>query len=774
MMASPLSPILQRLHRLDTTSSNFDLQLCNVLYEQDYVQSVPNLEANDRVWLIDYLDEVLNGLDPSGGASRKCLRELRSICGAWGILPTSYTLSSQRVDISSDPFASGGFGDVYHGTLNGSRVCIKRLRMYTKDASTEVMKAFYEEAVTWKRLVHPNILPLLGVAIVPRVQLVSSWISGGDLPEYIEKHPDSDRISLLSGVAKGLQYLHSCAVIHGDLKGPNILVDELGSAHIADFGLAIVAKSLGSMSSTSYNHGLTPQWCAPEVLNEGKYSKEADIFSFAMVMVEVFTGAVPYSGSTNFMAMLHITQGTRPPRPTHPMFTEKIWSLMQRCWAHDPESRPEASEVLELLLTPDIPAWKRLITQTFTADERISLIKEIFLDRDQTKMVKNLLGSDAQAFIDRITEVLDRLEPQIHRKCLRYLSGICGDQALLPRSLEIPPCYDPTEDPVSRGRVADVWKGQHGGQKVAVQVFRLLPGDDTQQIKRRFCKEIVIWRALNHQNVLPLSGVTVTESRLVMVSEWMSRGSIRKFIQEDTNADRLELLRGTAKGLIYMHNLGIIHGDLRGVNILIDNNGNARLTGFSQVKVPSEQLTMKMPPPAGGIVPWTSPELLVPENFGLKESLPTKESDCYALGMVVYEVLSGRGPFETHRDLQVVHMVLDGVRPERPNGNEGVLFTDEIWGMLELCWKSQPGDRPSAKRILADLGGNQSPSDSTSDIDGDTETGTGVHLDVQQDITVPSTTRGGDERAAPPQARKPKGRWTTALLRRVKRMFGYL
>ena len=87
----------------------------------------------------------------------------------------------------------------------------------------------------WKRLMHPNILPLLGVTIVP-FQLVSNWMSGGDLPDYIKKNPDADRLGLvgvppvaiapgslprcqISDIARGLCYLHSCNVVHGDLKG---------------------------------------------------------------------------------------------------------------------------------------------------------------------------------------------------------------------------------------------------------------------------------------------------------------------------------------------------------------------------------------------------------------------------------------------------------------------------------------------------------------------------------------------------------------------------
>jgi serine/threonine protein kinase len=86
----------------------------------------------------------------------------------------------------------------------------------------------------WKRLTHPNVLPLLGVTI-DRFQLISNWMSGGHLLGYITNNSDADRLGLvgvppilvtraytryqLSDIAKGLCYLHSCNIIHGDLKG---------------------------------------------------------------------------------------------------------------------------------------------------------------------------------------------------------------------------------------------------------------------------------------------------------------------------------------------------------------------------------------------------------------------------------------------------------------------------------------------------------------------------------------------------------------------------
>jgi len=374
-----------------------------------------------------------------------------------------------------------------------------------------------------------------------------------------------------------------------------------------------------------------------------------------------------------------------------------------------PYTAPEVSEVAKVLLTPEVPPWKQLTNRTLTARKRIALITRIFSDRDQIEVVKHLSGDDAQSFIDTIDEALDSLTPQIHGACLRYLYEICGRQALLPRSLILPLCYDQAEDPVCRGGRMDIWKGKYQGKDVAAQVLRRLPADDSGSIRRRFCSEAMAWRALRHENVVPLIGVTMADNKFVMVSEWMAKGDIMKFTKEGTNVDRLGLLEDVTKGLIYMHDQGMIHGDLKGANILIDGNGRARLTGFGLITTTSERSTVTPPATGDGAIPWMSPELLHPKMFGLEECRPTEESDCYALGMVIYEVLSGQAPFASHKDPEVIFKVLRGERPSRPEGDEGKLFTDGIWEVLGRCWKPQPCDRLSAKDILLGLEGNPLP-----------------------------------------------------------------
>ena len=93
-----------------------------------------------------------------------------------------------------------------------------------------------------------------------------------------------------------------------------------------------------------------------------------------------------------------------------------------------------------------------------------------------------------------------------------------------------------------------------------------------------------------------------------------------------------------------------------------------------------------------------SPELLTSDQTGLKR--PTRQSDCYALGMVIYEVLSGQPPFAPFGPYVVMRKVMDGECPQRPEGVEGARFTDDLWRMLSGCWGTQPESRPSSSAVL--------------------------------------------------------------------------
>ena len=132
-------------------------------------------------------------------------------------------------------------------------------------------------------------------------------------------------------------------------------------------------------------------------------------------------------------------------------------------------------------------------------------------------------------------------------------------------------------------------------------------------------------------------------------------------------------------------------------NILIDGTGNALLADFGLLMIISDpaNLLSSSSNTQGGTVRWMGPELIAPDQFGFEKSRPTKASDCYALGMVVYETVSGELPFHNDKDISIFWKVVKGERPRR-----GAKFTDRLWDMLKWCWAAHPDDRPSIEDVL--------------------------------------------------------------------------
>jgi len=153
-------------------------------------------------------------------------------------------------------------------------------------------------------------------------------------------------------------------------------------------------------------------------------------------------------------------------------------------------------------------------------------------------------------------------------------------------------------------------------------------------------------------------------------------------------------------------------------NILIDETGRARLADFGLLTIISDpaNLLSSSSCTQGGTARWMSPELIAPEQFGSKKSRPTKTSDCYALGMVIYETISGNLPFHEHADLAVFVKVLKGDRPTRRGR-----FTNDLWKMLESCWVPQPSDRPSIEGVLRCLEAVSISSEAPLEVDEETE-----------------------------------------------------
>jgi predicted Ser/Thr protein kinase len=261
-----------------------------------------------------------------------------------GELPSIPEWVIAREDVSiGDHLVDGGFGAVYLGKWQGSDVIIKTVEIHTADEK----KMFLREADVWHKARHGNVIQFYGACPFGNPHLfVCEFARGGTLSKYLSDHPDLPRSAAwrkLLEVAAGLQFLHRKGVVHGDLKGNNILVDGNGRAKLADFGL-----SFFDSGSKPRLHGCgAVRWKAPECLKRDGVpgSLKADVYALAMCVIEAFTRKVPWSSLQVEVAVVHwALKGQLPLKPSE--LSEQQWDVVTKMCTFDPDERMTLEEAI--------------------------------------------------------------------------------------------------------------------------------------------------------------------------------------------------------------------------------------------------------------------------------------------------------------------------------------------------------------------------------------------------------------------------------------------
>ncbi|KAF7367939.1 Protein kinase domain-containing protein [Mycena sanguinolenta] len=334
--------------------------------------------------LLDLLQDLLDyDSDFAFISRRRLFTALRRLSRASGLHPRCFPLSDLELGTH---VAGGSFGDVYKGSLRGQGVAIKIMRVFNKRDIDIAVQNFGQEAVIWRQLSHPNLLPFFGLYYFnERLCLVSPWMENGDIQTFFKNHPCSTerRISFILDVALGLEHLCGKDVVHGDLKAANILVTSSLRACITDFGLSSTATAFSSLQMTNSSirsRGGTVRYQAPELLRGGHNNSESDVYAFAYVAYELLTGKPPFAELRLDSAVItKVLSGSRPSATAdcaNDPRLKGLWVLIQDSWQEQPELRPTAAQLVLRLLGPDIQATTTQGTdwdETFTSRFRRSV-----------------------------------------------------------------------------------------------------------------------------------------------------------------------------------------------------------------------------------------------------------------------------------------------------------------------------------------------------------------------------------------------------------------
>nr|XP_020514076.1 tyrosine-protein kinase Tec isoform X1 [Labrus bergylta] len=257
----------------------------------------------------------------------------------WEINPTELTFMKE--------VGSGQFGLVRLGKWRAQhKVAIKAIRegaMYEED--------FIEEAKVMMKLSHPKLVQLYGVCSHQRpIYIVTEFMELGCLLNFLRQRRGSFSVgSLLSiclDVCEGMEHLEANGFIHRDLAARNCLVNDSLVVKVSDFGMARYV--LDDQYTSSSGAKFPVKWSPPEVFNFCRYSSKSDVWSYGVLMWEVFSeGRMPFEQNMNHEVVTMVTSGHRLYRPK--LASPAIYDIMQLCWHERQDERPAFSQLCMMI-----------------------------------------------------------------------------------------------------------------------------------------------------------------------------------------------------------------------------------------------------------------------------------------------------------------------------------------------------------------------------------------------------------------------------------------
>lgn len=257
----------------------------------------------------------------------------------------------------------GGMGIVFQAQdkqLN-EQVAIKILSPLLSN-NQEGLARLQREVSAARRVTHPNVIRIHDISELNGLHFVSmEYFQGQSLKEYLRQNGAASTVSgynIASQICDGLEAAHRQGVIHRDLKSQNVIINSAGQLKIIDFGLAHTAH-LEGMTATGLILG-TPEYMSPEQVSGKKVDERADIYSMGIILFELFTGKVPFTGDSAIaVGFRQLKEDPPVPSSLNPQIPEELDAIILKALHKEPLQRyrsvGDLKQALERVLLPAQP-----------------------------------------------------------------------------------------------------------------------------------------------------------------------------------------------------------------------------------------------------------------------------------------------------------------------------------------------------------------------------------------------------------------------------------
>src|SRR5690625_2317573 len=262
-------------------------------------------------------------------------------------------LLSERYRIKKT-IGGGGMANVYlaRDIILERDVAIKVLRLeYANDA--EFIERFDREAQAATSLSHLNIVNIYDVGEEDHIlYMVMEYVDGLTLKEYIQQNSPiavEEALEIMKQLTDAISHAHANGLIHRDIKQQNVLVDRYGNVKITDFGIAM-ALTATSLTQTNSILG-SVHYLSPEQARGGVATKKSDIYSLGIVLFELLTGQLPFSGQSPVsIALKHLQNETPSVRDINEEIPQSVENIVLKATAKNPLHRYESAYEMEIAL----------------------------------------------------------------------------------------------------------------------------------------------------------------------------------------------------------------------------------------------------------------------------------------------------------------------------------------------------------------------------------------------------------------------------------------